>query len=75
MPEDLFVTILKGETPSIRTELPKYLEAPLAKGENRELLVETRDGENVSLRLKRIFPQQFSRSFPFYLAGHSGSLG
>jgi D-alanyl-D-alanine carboxypeptidase (penicillin-binding protein 5/6) len=46
LPEDLFVTILKGETPSIRTELPKYLEAPLAKGEKiGELLVETRDGE------------------------------
>ncbi|HHX50465.1 MAG TPA: D-alanyl-D-alanine carboxypeptidase, partial [Clostridia bacterium] len=46
LPEDLFVTILKGETPDIRADLPKYLEAPVTKGTKiGELLVETRDGE------------------------------
>lgn len=46
LPEDLSVTILRGETPELRAELPKYLEAPVAQGQEiGTLVVETRNGE------------------------------
>lgn len=46
LPEELSVTILKGETPELRAELPKYLEAPIEEGQEiGTLVVETRNGE------------------------------
>lgn len=46
LPDDLMVTVLKGETPEIKAELPKYLEAPVKEGDKiGELVVQTRDGE------------------------------
>ncbi|HHW06150.1 MAG TPA: D-alanyl-D-alanine carboxypeptidase [Clostridia bacterium] len=46
LPEDLLVTVLKGENPEIKADLPKYLEAPLQAGDQiGELVVQTRDGE------------------------------
>lgn len=46
LPDELLVTVLKGETPEIKAELPKYLEAPVKEGDQiGELVVQTRDGE------------------------------
>jgi len=46
LPEDLMVTVLKGETPEVKADLPKYLEAPVQAGAPiGELVVQTRDGE------------------------------
>ncbi|NLL19415.1 MAG: D-alanyl-D-alanine carboxypeptidase [Clostridia bacterium] len=46
LPEDLSITLLKGETPELRAELPKYLEAPVEEGQEiGTLVVETRNGE------------------------------
>lgn len=46
LPDELQVTVLKGETPEIKAELPKYLEAPVQAGAQiGELVVQTREGE------------------------------
>lgn len=44
--EDLFITLLKGDEPEIKIELPKYLEAPVKEGDEiGSLIVTSRMGE------------------------------
>ncbi len=44
--EDLFVTLLKGDEPEIKVDLPEYLEAPINKGDKvGNLIVISRTGE------------------------------